>query len=289
MKPLPPVIANVDVGNSEISLTSRPIPVVINDIFAFPILTPTFWLLFLICNIAQPMVATSFLVLVGPDVIYMGADGLASYTGKVSPDDPTQICKIQQTGKYFFTAAGVSKDPLVNFDLFQAARKALSAKRGSLRTRAARFMEFATPALTKSVTHLKTEYPEDFRTLMQGKDLTVVFASWENGKPLVYKDGWKVAADGRLLRLGLKRAGGPDLGNFIMAASDHGARRYYETHPEIHNMHPLRLFPLLLNVEIELAKVDKTVLVGPPIAVISITRNGAIWSEQGSCPVITPY
>ncbi len=200
-----------------------------------------------------------------------------------------EMCKIQQTGKYFFMASGIKDDQKTGFDLFTIARDVLSQRTGSLKERIARFDVMLEPQLRKSVAHIRSEYPAEFRAHLRDKALNNIFATWEDGRPLLIRDGWKITKSGTVLHAITARAGAGINDNFIMDASQQGAKGYWESHPELGTMHPVSLFPLLIQIEINRARIDSSVLAGPPVTVLSVNQSGAVWSKQGRCPDIAPY
>jgi hypothetical protein len=286
MKPMSSIIANVDVPDCLVDFAGLPVPIIGPRRICHRITSPVFWLLLvLLCYGAQPITATILIAVVGPDMIYLGADGRETF----SEGNSVETCKIEQTGKYFFMATGLANDKVTGFDLSAIAKDALSQKTGLLTERIAKFDKVLRPKLHKAAVHVKSAQPIMFSAHLSGKALDNVFATWENGHPLLIRDGWKVSESGRPYHVMTRPVSIETHDNLILDASRKGAAGYWESHPELATMSPVPLFTLLIQVEIDQAKIDPSVLTGPPITVLSINRNGAVWYQQGRCPAITAY
>lgn len=241
------------------------------------------WLIFVFsvaCFFAPTAAAqTSVVIVRTPDQILIGAD--SKVTG-----DPGRVaeCKTRQINDVFVTTAILGQYVPTAFDVHQLAADAFS-KSGSILDRARLFVRTAEPEALTAVQYIRASDPEYFKIVSKDA-LQVAVAGFENGDLVLDTIVFHTVLQGGMTDLSSEiwqcpgDCSSPSVRIYL---GEHDAiDDLYRTTPTIFDAPPEKLVPSLVQIEI----LDKPATVGPPISLLSITKDGASWLQQAACSPI---
>jgi hypothetical protein len=233
---------------------------------------------------------TSVAILVTSRTILIAADGIDTKTIN-GVDTFVPYCKIRSQGSVFYTAAGVLSIPEINFNLWALARDAVrkSKTRTAIYDRLEQSVLARLPAV---VERGKSSDPSSYARWLTGTPVILIaFASFENNIPRVVAVSFSLDSRGKIRKPARNVLGGPgvtvDTGFFgynerMKAAANPGTPGSWQ--PRFRK-HPVAFIQSLIQLEIDQARRDHRGDVGPPIAIVKISRTGGgfVSGHEGAC------
>jgi hypothetical protein len=235
-------------------------------------------------------------IMVTSHAILIAADGIDTKTTN-GVDSFEPYCKIRHQGSVFYTAAGDLSIPEINFNLWALARDAVrkSTTMPGISDRIERSVLARLPAI---VERSKFSDPSNYAKWLTGTPVILIaFASFEtspSGKsvPRVVAVSFPLDRGGAILKPIRNTLGGPgvvvDTGFFgynerMKAAAN--PRTAASWRPGFRK-HPVTFIQGLIQLEIDQAKRDHRHDVGPPIAILRISKTGGAFvkGHKGACP-----
>lgn len=236
------------------------------------------------------IVATTVVAVKTPKEIYLGADSKVTDTFGNAAE--RRACKIVQSGRVFFAYAGFARDSKSGFSIPDIARRSLAAaKSPSIHAKTEAMAKSIVAELTRYLPKMKEESFVTFREKIEGKIfLRIVVAGFEKGKPAIFVRMFRygLAADGRL--------------GVIVTADDCDAKcsapvttRFLgETDaivglPEESKDFWNEGFAAGVRKLIETQIAARDEYVGPPIDIVKIDANRAVWiQKKDECLAVKP-
>lgn len=235
--------------------------------------------------------ATAVAIMVTPDRIVMAADGAGEivHPGSVYTFEP--VCKIMNYGDIFYTAAGYYEVPDTGFSVWNSARNAIQRSKaiGDIYPLIEGSLSRSLPAV---IANAKLEDPASYTLWTSGiAVISIAFARFEDKVPRVITVEFHVDNRGRLLKANTRTLGGTGkpLEEHFMGANEEmvaavdsrrlsawGSRFFAD---------PVEFTHGLIQDEIDAAQKAGSKIVGPPVAVLSITNAGARFQPglKGAC------
>jgi hypothetical protein len=219
--------------------------------------------------------ATSIVVVVTPQAVWIGADG----KGIVGGTQFVETCKIHAAKDVVFAFTGFASSEYSKFSAYDIARGVVE-EGGTLPEIVERFKQRILSPLTNATRVVyntnRPGYDRDFR----GKPLleAVFVAGTPRARALYVRYTLEETPDGPLAEL----AQVIDMsdGNFLAIGRNEAIQKYRREHPaDISQNDPLRLLRLFLNEEIT----HEPEAVGPPTSIVNIGAGGVRWVERGAC------
>jgi hypothetical protein len=236
--------------------------------------------------------ATSVAIIVTGQTILIAADGIDTKTSN-GVDSFEPYCKIRSQGSVFYAAAGDLSIPELNFNVWALARDAVR-KSKTMQGISERIERSVLARLPSIVESSKVADPGNYAKWLSGTPVILIaFASFENNLPRVVAVSFPLDRSGAILKPIRNTLGGPgvtvDTGFFgynerMKAAAS--ARTAATWQPRFRK-HPIAFIQSLIQLEIDQARRDHRRDVGPPIAILKITKRGGAFAtgHQGACPV----
>ncbi len=147
--------------------------------------------------LAQPLYATSIIVLITPGYIVMGADSKRMIIDAESNVTTNQtVCKIRRANNYCYALAGLVASPATAYSADSIVQHQL--KTAATHTQAiAGIKKSIQKALYKELTYQKKNQPLSYQKMLQSKEhlLEVVILSVKNNVPHVQIVGFELRGD----------------------------------------------------------------------------------------------
>ncbi len=213
--------------------------------------------------------------------IVLADDGMVGqyYAGTTQP-----TCKLIVMPDCAFAMAGLLAKPQPYFSLQELGASACEVP-GSLKEKADAFLNLASDPVNSVAQHLRENEPKFYADTFHrngGEFVYVVFAGQQDGAPVAYARGFKIAGDGSVIPVShdITATGA---GGFFAGFNDHIAA-YLKAHP--HWAHKDTVATARHLIELEIAAHPDGV--GPPISILTVDRKGRQkWVDAGVCPPIT--
>jgi len=232
--------------------------------------------------------ATSIPVIVRTNRIVIATDAMSMIT-KSYGYKRIKICKIYRTGNTFIAFAGMDQDDTTGY---VASRIAKENSTLSIRARAEQFRDRVQKPLLESFQSAYKGSPVKFRAYFPGNfALAALFAGIENDRAVFYvfnitriedANGYPVAINVEEHSCPGDSCPQPDIAKTIWLGESEAIRAEY---PRMARSKDARLSDDVVTlkhlVEVEIAVHPD--VVGPPIAVLTIDRNGGHWNVDGCC------
>jgi hypothetical protein len=227
--------------------------------------------------------------------ILIAADGIDTKTIN-GVDTFVPYCKIRSEESVFYTAAGVLSIPEINFNLWALARDAVR-KSKTMQGTYDRIEQSVLARLPSVVERSRVADPGSYARWLTGTPVILIaFASFENsasGKdvPRVVAVSFSLDSRGALRKPVRDMLGGPgvvvDTGFFgynerMKAAANPRKPASWQAK---FRKHPVTFIQGLIQLEIDQAKRDHRRDVGPPIAILKISKSGGAFvsGHAGAC------
>ncbi|MGC2108377.1 MAG: hypothetical protein WA655_02605 [Candidatus Korobacteraceae bacterium] len=192
-------------------------------------------------------------------------------------------CKLIVKPGCAFAMAGFLAKPDPSFRL-QDLGEAACELPGSLKDKADGFLTLAAEPVNSMAQYLRENEPQFYGDTFKrngGEFVYLVFAGVDNGIPVAYERGFKIAGDGTVNPVSndITPAGAT---GFFAGFNDHIAA-YLKAHPNWSHKDTVSTARKLVELEIAAHPDD----VGPPISILTIDRKGKWkWVEAGVCPAL---
>jgi hypothetical protein len=191
---------------------------------------------------------------------------------------PLLECKIHREGDVFFAIAGHKRELTTGWDATPLARTACRHQ-GSVASKVIRFeaiVEQPLRSMLADVLRLEPEYCQKY--IVDRLVLQLAFFGLEDASPYLYVRSYKVTSSLAGLDVTLENrtdAVGPD--NKIALLGEYDAiDQFIASNPRYYELPPALLVERLVQVEIDAVPH----LVGPPIDVVQVTRDGVQWIRR---------
>jgi hypothetical protein len=223
--------------------------------------------------------------------ILIAADGVDTKTIN-GVDTFVPYCKIRSQGSVFYTAAGDLSFPELNFNVWRLATDAVR-KSKTMSGISDRLEQSVLARLPAVVERSKVADPGNYAKWLSGTPVILIaFASFEKNIPRVVAVSFPLDSRGLILKPVRNTLGGPgvvvDTGFFgynerMKAAAN--PRSVDSWRPRF-KQHPVAFIQGLIQLEIDQARRDHRRDVGPPIAILKITKTGGAFvaGHKGACP-----
>ena len=207
----------------------------------------------------QIAVAADSKVLLGPD--------------RISSSD----CKIKQCAGAFFAIAGHRRVELTDFDAIYIAREACRTTY-NIADRMSKFETLIEAALSNMLRASRQSDRIYFEiSLLDKTVLQAAFIGYERGSPYLNLRSYKCRMSSGQVVVEVERQGCQSKCDMLTILGESRAiEQYVSQTPSYKKRTPIELVKEF--VELEIA--DKPGVVGPPIDVLQITKNGAIWNQR---------
>jgi hypothetical protein len=236
-------------------------------------------------------IATSIVCIRSPESIVIAADSMLTVRNGDKTGAAKSECKIRQAGGTFFTLSGLYKDPVRGFDVIRIINDSLDDKI-SLPEGAEVVSARVSADLLVELNRLKSESPDDYNTIkMRGGAVTsILLTGFEKGTAEVVLLKFKptVAPGGETVIKAERNScpGDCNPGNIQafyltdMKAIDD----YLKKGNKIDWQNPEKAAKFQVGLVID----AHTPGVAPPVDLLRIDRDGALWIERKpECPEIT--
>ena len=230
-------------------------------------------------------------IVVTSQTILIAADGIDTRTvNGVDTFEP--YCKIRSQGSVFFTAAGDLSIPELKFSVWRLAGDAVR-KSKTISGISDRIEQSVLVRLPEIVERSRVDDQNTYAQWLKGTPVVLIaFAAFEKNVPRVVAVSFPLDSRGAILKPIRHTLGGPgvvvDTGFFgynerMKAAASHRTAASWQ--PRFRK-HPVAFIQGLIQLEIDQAKRDHRHDVGPPIAILRITKAGGAFvaGHKGACP-----
>jgi len=234
--------------------------------------------------------ATSIVVFVGSDQIIIAADGVLT---AISNGHATQLpfCKIRKSREVSFAVSGDYGVPGTNLDVFEMARKAVE-KSKTLPEVYESVRSLVMPHLKTIADRNKVADPVRYSKLLKGDPvIEMAFAKFEGNAPLALGVTFYIDHKGRPIDPPIRNIMGPGTDNApaIARLGLHDGIEVALRSPqwsEMFRADVVDALRYLIQLEIDRATAEKRFDVGPPIAIMRITKTkaGFVDGFAGECP-----
>ena len=240
-----------------------------------------------LCFLVGNCDATSIVAIRVPGLIVVGMDSAGTFEGRGSSPQIKPVCKVYQNGDMFFAVAGFVNDPVTHFNIASVV-SAASKKRGSIRVRAEVALLAVRGRVPKELATLKRVDPDMYAKIVsEERDfVTILFFGLEKGDVVATGWGLKVllSKKGTIGTVpNWRSCPGVDCpnGTYIFLLGEHGAidQHFAAGKPIPSVLADAATF--LVQLEIT----EKPADVQPPIDVLRLDSNGAVWiCRKQECP-----
>ncbi len=236
--------------------------------------------------IGFPGYATTVLILLTKDAVYIGADGMSVQIRPNGKRHHTNICKVRNVGNCYFTSAGIATIQQLNFDVFASARRACKQP-GTLADKAAFFQKQIYPLLT-NVFAQKSRVP-----IIEQQNIAVVFAGIELGGPtIIVTNFWQDKNGVIQQRRGALRGRDTSLEPILLTLGIVEAieKSKITRAPRFSIGYEFIEMERLLQLQIEKDQKQPfdDQLVGPPIVLLEVSKERTRWIRSGACREFEP-
>jgi hypothetical protein len=188
-------------------------------------------------------------------------------------------CKIKQVGNVFFAIAGHRREELSDFDAIYIATEACNTA-NNIQDRIIKFETMMKPALYNLLWVSRKKAPSYYESSLRDKMIVqVAFFGFERGSPYLYVRSYKDQSTSSQVGLQVERK--ECLGRCDMLAilgKSRAAEKYLIQTPSLSKKPLIDLVKSLVELEIE----DEPEIVGPPIDLLQLSKNGENWIERKS-------
>lgn len=215
--------------------------------------------------------------------VVLAVDGMVEQVYAGTTD---QQCKLVVQPACAFAMAGFLDKQQPHFNLQELGEAACQLP-GSLKDKADGFARIAGEPVNSIAAYLRENEPKFYTDTFNrngGEFAYVVFAGVENGTPVAYARGFKIAADGSIKPVASDITGEGATGFF--AGFNDRIAAYLKAHKKWAHGNTVALARKLVQLEIA-AHPDA---VGPPISILTVDRKGKQkWAQAGVCPALPPH
>ena len=225
--------------------------------------------------------------------IVVGADTLSHVVNpSTGAETSSSHCKIRKTGTIYVSMAGLTAD-LPNFDAYRLASEAITHSNGVVES-AKQFAKLSTGPFTEEVNYMRRNEPVEYKTqIMGGKRgaLQAFFMSFENSVPsfaTVALTISETSPETISVKANLDFCPGHacpparlGLATRVLGIGD-AIYKDVKDHPSFltdFQNDPVSTIRRLIELETR----DAPELVGLPVDILTISKDGATWNARGMC------
>ena len=228
--------------------------------------------------------ATAIVASRSPTLILIGADSKAIRGGDTS--DAMFVCKIEQVGRFYYDAAGLTDNPFVNYTLSTIVEEAFRG--GKTHTdKINRFEQLVQIPLSRALEYIRRDNPKFFEDYFDRGDkvaLEVVFAGVVDGEPSFWTLSFTMEHVNPISVSSTHRSSCPGdcpTGYYTyFIGSKQTMANYALMNPQIREAEPVSAINTLIQVQAN-STPNK---VGGPIDILFITKDRAQWiQKQAAC------
>lgn len=232
--------------------------------------------------------ATTIIAVRTPDGVVLGAD---SKMTKGDGAESWTACKIGSANNVLWAISGIVdvNVPTMHFSMIDAAKASLSGTQESIEDRIKRFEAVVVPPLTNLFRDLKRGDPSYFSRDIEGKVPTsILLAGMEDNTAFFHVRSFRVKSDTKSGVVGIEIAamdcpssGCLNTGTTYLALGEHAdADRQVADNPDLWT-NPGIVAAVRSLIQTEIRRLPA--LVGPPIALVAIMKDGVHWISRGAC------
>jgi hypothetical protein len=237
-------------------------------------------LLFICLLFPATSMATEVIMIISRNLVVLAADSLqVRRGGKVET-----VCKIHQTGHFWWVAGGIASDEDTGFDVtefFTAVAKEGLDTSHTLDAIGCRIKG----SLQKELPVLKQQQPDFYKKVIDtGEGPVVIFAARIAGNQFeAFMKGFKLI-NGKIVPQPSSTCP-PNEPQCVLGAKIPEVDRYIASHPDIWTTDTIEnVIDHLMNI----AMAAEPKEVGPPVSILFILKNGPKWIRQNNCEAIKP-
>jgi hypothetical protein len=224
--------------------------------------------------------------------IVVGADTLRHFVKPSRGSESYSFCKIKKTRTIYVSMAGLTAD-LPNFDAYRLASRAITHSNGVVES-AKQFAKLSTGPFTEEVNYIRRNDPIEYRTQIMGGRrgaLQAFFMSFENSVPrfatvefIISETSPETISVKPNLDFCPGHACPParlGLATRVLGIGD-AIYRDAKEHPSLltdFQNDPVSTIRRLIELETR----EEPDLVGLPIDILTISKDGATWNQRGVC------
>lgn len=234
-----------------------------------------FYILLLL--LAQPIYATSIVILITPDYILMGADSKRMIIDNQANKTTNQsVCKIRNVGPYCYALAGFVASRSTLFSADSIVRQEL-AKAKNYEAAVASITKAVRKGLRKELRYQKKFQPQAFQKMIDSKEhlLEIAILSVQNGAPHVQIIGFEWSNEQKIVVKDYTAKCPGDCPNaqsqFYLLGEYSGMQAYLDK--ETKPADPVDFIEDLITIQ---SRVTPT-SVGAPINMVRYTTSGVEW------------
>jgi hypothetical protein len=229
---------------------------------------------------ASTINATTIVVILGPNYVSLGADSKGVTVNKKTMQVTSgSVCKIYQTGKYYFAYAGMGADPDNNY----IPENIISEYLGKANSRIVAIdslMVALKKAMRKEYLHLKKFESKSYHSSQLKDDLLdLAIIGFENGKPFAEMVLFKMV-DSNLVKISVTHR--PILGIAILGSKN--AIVNYLNNPSIAHYSSVQEVEKLIDLEVN----EFPDRVGLPLDIVELLPDNKVYwyKQKPGCPFI---
>jgi hypothetical protein len=226
--------------------------------------------------LAQPLFATSIVILITPHYVVMGTDSRRTILdGNANVAEKVSVCKIHRVGNYCFALAGMvasrtsfSAEKIINKEL----RRAKDYNRAI-----ANIKKEIKKALHTEFLYQKRYQPELYKKSIASKQniLEVAVLSLKDKKPQVQIIGFEFTDENEIdVKDYMSSCPGDcptQQSQFYFLGDYSGIEKYFDTHPRVSD--PVSFVEKLINIQSETTPSS----VSAPVNIVKFSSNGVEW------------
>jgi hypothetical protein len=237
----------------------------------------------IILTLSRPASATSAIAVRTPTFIVLGAD---SKVVTATHEDSGPRCKIKNANDVFWVEPNALASSKTHFSLSDIATVVMSSQT-TMSSRIAAFEDAIRSTVIPILNEFRVDDPTYFNEHLNEPWIEIAFASFEQGVPNLHVRSFvaRMAPAGALFEI--RRADAPslnypDVSLFSLGPND-AINSELSGIGEIGKWLEARGVDSAVRQLIEIETADRPDEVGPPIALVKITKSGALWGSDGKC------
>jgi hypothetical protein len=236
------------------------------------------------CFVVCPAMATSIVAVRVNDRLIVGADSKETRADNLPVTE--RFCKIGRASGFYFVTAGFVRVLNSEFDAHTIITNA-SRIAGKIEGKITAVEQAVTGPLIRALTRHRQRYPLDYRQRFKtGSALQIIFFGVEAGSTfMITSEFISTPPDLEHIQLKINRSKCPGEcpdGDDIFAGGENDAfEKFLNDKPNYWKINPIEAVRTLIELEIK----NSPNLVGPPVDILYVDKNGAQWIQRKKeCP-----
>jgi hypothetical protein len=241
------------------------------------------------CSSRRRTTQPSAVIITTRDQIIIAIDGSITHRDGGQLTGHTKECKISKQRNVFYVVVGPYKLPSIGYDIFDITNNAIESA-PDLENISHLIETAVVKKLPSIVQFIKTADPDKYQRLVQGGPVTsIALATFEVDEPVAVVIDFHVDNQGQPLKPGEAVAARMPFGQIGVAAMGNNTEIIRETAPQTWDKKfwadPVGEAERLISLEIDASNRSGKQDVGPPVSVISISRDysGTVADHAGEC------